>query len=259
LAVARFLSGRSKGEIERVHIGWGEAVIDGDLYLLRHDFNRARLSSVTGGNPAAVRKHLLVAEIERLSGNISKARSELDNVTQWILRSGSVEHLCLFHLILARILTDENRFDAAKSELSEGLHLARRCGFTLYHIDLLNEKSRSLLRLARHSRAHDTRLLDDAATTATAALNGILKDNNQVALVGNARLEDLSAIGAQHPECQYIWGELQALCLLGEIFFEQGIRDKSLSMLQLAIEKQTVVHHPLGSETNRLLRQLQAS
>ena len=113
------------------------------------------------------------------------------------------------------------------------------------------------MHLARRSQQDKGGLLNKAVDAAMASLNGILKDNDQVAPVSNARLEDLSAIGSQHPECQYIWGEIEALCVLGEICFEQGSREKAGLMLKKAIEQQKKVEHPLLSETEKLLKQCQ--
>ena len=48
LSVARFLSGRSNGRIEYEYLGWGEAVIVGELHLLRREFGRALGGNVTG-------------------------------------------------------------------------------------------------------------------------------------------------------------------------------------------------------------------
>src|SRR5262249_22220955 len=71
----------------------------------------------------------------------------LESAAVWVLHSGSVEHLCLLHLLRARFARTgtSRRPDVASRELSEGLRLAEHSGLRLYQIELLCEQAALLL------------------------------------------------------------------------------------------------------------------
>lgn len=264
---AAFLSGESRGAIERDELGWGEALIGADLHLLKGDIKRARKkcsgSMRAYNTPEKVRTNLVLAEIERISGNIPEAQAELDKVAPWILRSCSVEHLCFFHLITTRIMIDQKQYESADSESKEGLHLARRCSFGLYHIDFMNVRSGLFLTWAMEMRlqgfsqqAKD--MLNSAKQSAYGALNGILKKNEQPASSPDTPLDHLVAIGAQHPQCSYIWGAIEALCLclLGKILIDEDDNIQAINALQEAVNMQSHIKHPHLMQTKELLKSI---
>lgn len=86
--------------------------------------------------------HLWIAEKYRDAGNFAYARSYIEQASDWILSASSQEHLCLLHLVSARIAIDIHEWADAESALEEGLLIAERCRFRLYQVDLLNEHSR---------------------------------------------------------------------------------------------------------------------
>jgi hypothetical protein len=91
------------------------------------------------------RAQVLAAEAAWRQGYSEQYQKYLVAASPWILRSGSVEHLCLFHLVRARAERRGGRFAAAQQALDEGLHVARQCGLGLYHIELLCEQAEVLL------------------------------------------------------------------------------------------------------------------
>src|SRR5262249_53667002 len=60
-----------------------------------------------------------------------------------------------------------------------------------------------------------------AAASARRPLNGQQKENNKPSSRPNPPEEELAMLGARHPECGYVWGEGDALHLLGEVLQEQ--------------------------------------
>ncbi len=83
------------------------------------------------------RCQLIAAEAARRQADVPACRNHLQAASGWILHSGSVEHLCLFHLVRARAAHDQGDRETAQRAIHEGLHLARVCGLGLYHIELL--------------------------------------------------------------------------------------------------------------------------
>ncbi len=80
----------------------------------------------------------------RMDDTPSMAHS-LEAAARWILHSGSVEHLCLYHLVRARIAKKAGDVRAAQLDVNEGLHLARQSGLWLYHVELLCVQTELLL------------------------------------------------------------------------------------------------------------------
>ncbi len=118
----------------------------------------------------------------RMDDRASMARS-LEAATRWVLHSGSMEHLCLYHLVRARIARRDGDAAAARLALDEGLHIARPCGLWLYQVELLCELAE--LHMLRGCDA-------DAIGSAQEAY-------------------DL----ASAPDCRFLWGAAAAGHLLG--------------------------------------------
>ena len=81
---------------------------------------------------------LFRADVASRLGDVAGAQGALDDASRWILHSGSVEHLCVYHLVRGRIAMRSQEFAAAQSAVADGLHLARRSGLQLYHVELLS-------------------------------------------------------------------------------------------------------------------------
>src|SRR5262249_60612921 len=88
-----------------------------------------------GGELARCR--LLLAELCRRQADLAAARQHLDTASGWVLHAGSAEHLGLLHLVRARLALDSGDGKQAQRAVGEGLHLARRCGLGLCHVELL--------------------------------------------------------------------------------------------------------------------------
>jgi hypothetical protein len=255
---AEFLSGRSLAGLELFNVTWGEAMIAGELYLLRGDLKRARLSTTVSDSPEHVKAILVAAEVERRSGELEKAEAELERAAPWVLRSASVEHLCFYHLIRARLMRDRKQFESADSETSEGIHLARTSKLGLAHIDLLNERARLFIERAKEEQAKGAAeraasYLEEAEWCATTGLNGLLGDDATTAARPDLPLEELSMMGARHPECQYAWGEGESLSLLGESVLRRGLPAQAREPLRQALEIFHSLKHPLAERTRKML------
>src|SRR5260370_15249825 len=91
------------------------------------------------------RYQLIRAETARRLADPAGCFKHLVAAAGWILHSGSVEHLCLWHLLRARAARAVGDGAFARSAVAEGLHLSRRCGLGLYHIELLCEEAELFL------------------------------------------------------------------------------------------------------------------
>jgi hypothetical protein len=265
--IAAFLMGRPDALEPRFDLGWGEALVNAEVPLMKGELARARamaaadLKSFSSGSlhvPEQVRTRLVLAEVERREGRTEQALAGLEGEAPWIMRSGSVEHLCLYHLIRSRALTDRGESEAADLESREGLILARQCGLGLAHVDFLNLRCRlALVRARAISDRGDPRRaasLEAAARSALGALNGIRTEDGDPAPQPDLPLGDLAAFGAQHPECQYAWGAAEALAMLGEVLTEQGDLARARGALRQARDLQSALGHPDLARTEALLR-----
>ena len=229
--LAAFLMGRVDALVPGYDLGWGEALVNADVPLMKGDLALARTVAVSNLKsvehspmyvPEKVRTRLILAEIERREGRTEKAMAGLEDEAPWIFRSGSVEHLSLYHLVRSRVLTDQEQYEAADAESREGLLLTRQCGFGLAHIDFLNLRARLTLVQARsipdREDVQRVAFLKTAERSAVGALNGICTEDDEPAPRPDMPLEDLIAFGtALHPECEYAWGAADAIALLGEV------------------------------------------
>jgi hypothetical protein len=262
--IAAFLMGRPYALVPRFDLGWGEALVNADLPLIKGELAQARAVAEADlkkfNVPEQVRTRLVLAEVERRDGHTDRALAGLEREAPWILRSGSVEHLCLYHLIRSRTLADRGEYEAADSESREGMLLARQCGLGLAHIDFLNLRSRLALAraLAIPDRGAPQReaFLEAAARSALGALNGVLTEDGLPAPQPDMPLSELVALGAQHPECQYAWGAADALALLGEVLAERDRVDLARDALRKARDLQSTLQHPDLARTKELLCRL---
>jgi hypothetical protein len=167
-------------------------------------------------NDEAARTDLVLAEVARRRGEFGRCRATLDKASQWIMKSGSQEHMCQMHLYDARLAIDQRDYRAAETVLRQGRLTAEHCQFGLMHIDLLIESARLALLEGRPQAA---------AAAATAALNGITRDQQPRARPGGDPA-DLTLLGALHPLCGYRSGATRAAAVLyragGEARTEPG-------------------------------------
>jgi hypothetical protein len=145
----------------------------------------------------------------RMDDSPSMAHS-LEAAARWVLHSGSVEHLCLYHLVRSRIAKKAGDVRTAQLAVDEGLHLARQTGLWLYHVELL----------CVQAELHLT-----GGQSAALLLGG-----EQATAAERSAQEAVGIAGA--PECQFAWGYVEAGHLLARSFLAQGRRQEALSALE---------------------------
>lgn len=143
-AVAAFLMGQTT-DLPADKLGG--AIPRDQLFLYLGRLDRVRRAPLDdfyreiGWEGDRARCQLLLAEAARRQADMDLCRHYLEEASKWIFHSGSVEHLCLWHLGRARQARAMANLDKAQQALTEGLHVARQCGLELYHIELLCEQA----------------------------------------------------------------------------------------------------------------------
>lgn len=197
-ATAEFLMGRTTKPppsllgcaVPRAHI----LLYLGRLTQSRQIAELDSLYQLMGYEGERARCQLLAAEAARRQADAATCRDNLQAATGWILHSGSVEHLCLYHLLRARAATDTGQREDAQRAVNEGLHLARVLGLGLYHIELLCLQGE--INLARGDAPAAERMASEALWRATA------------------------------DDCRFAWGEAEARHLLGKaLTVQQRVRE----------------------------------
>lgn len=223
-AAAAFLMGQTTDLPPSV---LGCAVPRGHVLLLLGRFQAVRdaarldvLYRDLGWEGDRARCQLLAAEAARRQADLAGARNHLAEATAWVLHSGSVEHLCLLHLVRARLAQQEGQREAAQQAVNEGLRLARQCGLGLYHIDLLCLHAEIIL--GRGDAPAAERMANEALWRATAT------------------------------DCGYAWGEAEARHLLGEALAAQQKTAEARAALDLALGLRGRLNDPRAEETERL-------
>jgi hypothetical protein len=171
-----------------------------------------------------VRCELLAAEAARRQGKEDRAREFLDSAAGWVLHSGSVEHLCLYHLVTARLALGDGDGEAAQRAVAEGAHLARRCGLGLVHVELLCAHTELIL--ARGDAPAAERMAGEALWRASSV------------------------------DCKFAWGEAEARHLLGQALAAQRRWREARSALEAALALRRRIGDPRAVQTEEVLRQL---
>jgi hypothetical protein len=117
------------------------------LQLLRNDVIEAeRLATIELRNSIYMddksRNEIVMAEVERARGSTTHAEARLERVSQWVLNSGSQEHLCLMHWVRSRVSRDVGVAYRSGDSLDEGILTARECKFNLLLVELLLDKAK---------------------------------------------------------------------------------------------------------------------
>ena len=145
-ATASFLMGQRVDKLPPDLLGLSVPRIQLLLLLgqLRQAWDLPRLDRLykdIGWEGDSVRSQLFLAEVARRQADMDTCRRYLDAAASWVLRSGSVEHLCLWHLVRARAARDAGKLREARLAADEGVHMARQCGLGLYHVMILNARA----------------------------------------------------------------------------------------------------------------------
>jgi hypothetical protein len=170
------------------------------------------------------RSQLLLAEAARHQADLDLGRRYLDAASVWILHSGSVEHLCLLHLVRSRFARAVGDADGARRAVGEGLHVARQCGLGLYWIELLCELAEGLL----------------AAGDAAEAENAAREALRQATDVG----------------CRFVWGAAQAGHLVGQALMIREHFREARAFLERALALRRRIGDPTAALTEGLLTAL---
>lgn len=169
--------------------------------------------------------HIILGSLH-LADSPAKARSHLKKIRDWTARTGHMECILQAHILAAEIAHCSGDLPGALAEANAGLNLAEGCGFGRFAIDLL-------LLLAK------TQL---AIPEIRAAL-------------GNAR-EALDR--SQHPDCQYAWGETDALHVCGICHRALNEPELARKRLEAAVKVRKRIQHPGLHETQKLLQELKS-
>ncbi len=148
----------------------------------------------------------------------------LEAAARWVLHSGSMEHLCLYHLVRARIAQRSGDFDAARLAADEGLHVARHCGFRLYHVELLCVQA--ALQLSGSCDTNAVRSAREAFELASSA------------------------------DCLFLWGAAAAGHLLGQALSACGRADEARAALEATLSTRHRIGDSRAVLTEALLRSL---
>lgn len=175
---------------------------------------------------------LLLADLARRQNDLDQARELHHQAHAWAVARDAKELLCWSALLRARTATtqalehtennqpqqESQSLDDALTAIQDGLHIARDCGYGIYHIDLLT--LRAHLRLLQADP-------DSAETDARTALFGLTAPSPGSSPYDTAPLDETSPpdhrgifppaesalpelLAATHPECGYPWGQADA-------------------------------------------------
>jgi hypothetical protein len=224
-ATAEFLMGRTTQPPPSL---LGCAVPRGQILLYLGSLTQSRqidqldpLYQDIGREGERARTQLIAAEAARRQADTAACRHHLQAASAWILHSGSVEHLCLFHLVRARAASDAGEREAAQRAVIEGLHLSRACGLELYHIELLCMQAE--INLTRGDAPAAEHVAREALWRATAR------------------------------DCRFAWGEAEARHLLGKALVAQQRLRAARAALKTACKLRRRIGDPRREETERLL------
>jgi len=182
-----------------------------------------RLYGEIGWEGDRARLGLLLAEVARRQGDAEGCRRGLEEASAWTSRSGSVEHLTLWHLVRSRLAADSGDLPGARRAVDEGIHLARQSGMGLSLILLLEARAEILLKA------------DPGAAEASAR----------------------EAIAhASAPACRFRWGEAAAGHRLGQALAAQWRFDEARAAFAGALSLRRRIGDPGADVTERLLGRL---
>jgi hypothetical protein len=188
--------------------------------------NPARVYAMIGWEDGRTRCQLFQAEVASRMGDTTGAAEAIDEASRWVLRSGSVEHLCLYHLVRSRILMNDGKVDEAQRAVDEGLLLASMSGLRLYQTDLLCLRAGLMLRVER---------LAEAEHSARAAVKL-----------------------ASSTDCPFPWGAAKAGHLLGRSLIGQSRKNEARPILENVRSLRLSIGDPRIKQTETLLLELQS-
>jgi hypothetical protein len=170
------------------------------------------------------RCQLYRAEAASAMGDASSSRQALDQAARWILHSGSVEHLCPYHLFRCRRLRRNCEDHLAWLAMDEGLHIARQSGLGLYLVELLCERAELLLNRSADAEAEDP-----------------AREAYRIASMA---------------QCQFLWGAAQAGHLLGRALIGQRRLEEARDVLEDTRSLRILIGDARAEHTENLIKGL---
>lgn len=227
-AVAAFLMGERK-QVPSLELGC--CVSLPQLYLWQGRAEQAMgaaqvidLYGEYGWEGDRARIQISLAEAHLRLYRLDDCRNHLDEASAWILHSGSMEHLVVLHLALARRARIAGEYNRCLASIENGLHLASHCDFMLHRTELLCERALCAL---------DERRAADAEEPARTALTL-----------------------ATSADCRFAWGALAAKHLLGYALSQLGDVAAARPMLRETLDDAIRLGHPRADAVGRLLAAL---
>jgi hypothetical protein len=227
-AVAAFLLGKSKVVPPDV---LGYAIPRAQIFLLMGRLDEARRAAGLADCYGAItwegersRSTLFLAEVARRQADHDACRRQLEAASGWILHSGSVEHLCLLHLMRSRLAQSTGDLTFAQRAVDEGTYIAGHSGLGIYHIELLCEQAEIALASSQFQLAE------------TAARQALQR--------------------AAAADCRFVWGAGRAGCLLGKTLIAQERFREARPVLRDSLDVQKSIGDPSAALTQRLIDSL---
>jgi len=228
-AIAEFLMGRTT-KLPSFPLGCAIPRVQLLLYLGRtgqawlSEAQPEQVYEMIGWADDKARCELYRAETATLMGDAAASRQALDGAARWALHSGSVEHLCLYHLVRSRLLKRAGEIQAAWLAVNEGLHIARQSGLGLYMVEVLCERAELLL------------------------------DRSQPVEAEGAAREALRF--ASMVDRQFLWGSAQAGHLLGRALIAQERSDEARAILEETRTLRLSIGDFRAEQTENLIKSL---
>lgn len=228
-AIADFLMGRTN-KLPSSPLGCAIPQTQLLLYLgytrqaWRADAEPEQVYEMIGWADDKARSLLYQAQTASILGDLAASRRALESAAQWVLHSGSVEHLCLYHLVRSHLLKQAGEFQAAFIAVNEGLHVARQSGLGLYLVELLCAKSELLL-------------------------------NRSQPVEGEGPAREAMRL-ASMAECQFVWGAARAGYLVGRALIARNRLEEARSVLEAARDLQNRIGDSRVEQTQGLIQGL---
>jgi hypothetical protein len=155
------------------------------------------------------RYQLLLGQLALLKNDLRGARKALGDVRSWTDRTHDVEVTLEAHILATEIAVRDGHFVGAQAETDTGIPLAEACGYQLALIDLLLHRATIALALPEPLSAQSTARRAYALST----------------------------------ECGYLWGEADALHVIGLANIALGERGAARGPLEQAAHIRKRLEH----------------
>jgi tetratricopeptide (TPR) repeat protein len=226
--VAAFLQGQDASIPERAP---DNPLPPSFLHLIKNDLDRAweacrRELEVSMHQDDLVRNQLVMAEVLRRRGQLKQSEELLTEASEWVLRAGSEEHLCLMHLLRGRLGLSANNLTAARSSLVEANQVAEDCGFSVLQALVAND-------LAKLSMAQGD--MESALERCDRAIEA-----------------------CDEPRFSFAWGKVQLQKTKTDILLRLSRVEEAIATLEMLSRKQLSLGDPEASDSTRTLMRLKS-